>query len=67
MATPNRESKTMDLIECRWHELVGEMPMKVCYPGIKGHEWRILTRCDPKNTRWTCHNGGSWPGENFSW
>ncbi|KAG9142488.1 hypothetical protein Leryth_016998 [Lithospermum erythrorhizon] len=28
---------------------------------IEGHEWRIVTGCDPKNTRWSYHNGGSWP------
>lgn len=61
LATPDQESKIMDLIESRWHELVGEMPMKVCYPAIEGHEWRIVTGCDPKNTRWSYHNGGSWP------
>ncbi|RVW93319.1 putative alkaline/neutral invertase B [Vitis vinifera] len=42
-------------------ELVGDMPLKVCYPAIEGHEWRIVTGCDPKNTRWSYHNGGSWP------
>jgi len=38
------------------------MPLKVCYPAIESHEWRIVTGCDPKNTRWSYHNGGSWPG-----
>jgi len=52
----------MDLIEERWDELVGEMPLKICYPAIENHEWRIITGCDPKNTRWSYHNGGSWPG-----
>ncbi|CAA6660607.1 unnamed protein product [Spirodela intermedia] len=51
----------MDLIESRWEELVGEMPLKITYPAIEGHEWRIVTGCDPKNTRWSYHNGGSWP------
>ncbi|XP_019157484.1 PREDICTED: probable alkaline/neutral invertase B [Ipomoea nil] len=61
LATPEQALKIMDLIESRWHELVGEMPLKVCYPAIEGHEWRIITGCDPKNTRWSYHNGGSWP------
>ncbi|KAK4401476.1 putative alkaline/neutral invertase B [Sesamum angolense] len=51
----------MDLIESRWEELVGDMPLKVSYPAIESHEWRIITGCDPKNTRWSYHNGGSWP------
>lgn len=52
----------MDLIEARREELVGEMPLKICYPAIESHEQRIMTGCDPKNTRWSYHNGGSWPG-----
>ncbi|KAJ3671454.1 hypothetical protein LUZ60_007533 [Juncus effusus] len=61
LATPEQSVAIMDLIEERWEELVGEMPVKVCYPAIDGHEWRIVTGCDPKNTRWSYHNGGSWP------
>ncbi|WOG81945.1 hypothetical protein DCAR_0101103 [Daucus carota subsp. sativus] len=61
LATPEQSAAIMDLIEERWEELVGEMPIKICYPAIENHEWRIVTGCDPKNTRWSYHNGGSWP------
>ncbi|KAK9165194.1 hypothetical protein Scep_000385 [Stephania cephalantha] len=61
LATLEQSAAIMDLIESRWEELVGEMPLKVCYPAIESHEWRIETGCDPKNTRWSYHNGGSWP------
>ncbi|KAK8512562.1 hypothetical protein V6N12_075136 [Hibiscus sabdariffa] len=61
LATPQQASAIMDLIESRWEELVGEMPLKICYPALESHEWRIVTGCDPKNTRWSYHNGGSWP------
>ncbi|KAI4342134.1 hypothetical protein MLD38_026791 [Melastoma candidum] len=61
LATSEQTTSILDLIESRWEELVGEMPMKVIYPAIENHEWRILTGCDPKNTRWSYHNGGSWP------
>ncbi|KAF8405365.1 hypothetical protein HHK36_010269 [Tetracentron sinense] len=61
LATPEQSAAIMDLIESRWQELVGEMPLKICYPAIESHEWRIVTGCDPKNTRWSYHNGGSWP------
>jgi len=61
LATPEQSLAIMDLIEERWDELVGEMPLKVSYPAIENHEWRIVTGCDPKNTRWSYHNGGSWP------
>ncbi|XP_010477524.1 PREDICTED: probable alkaline/neutral invertase D [Camelina sativa] len=61
LATPEQSAAIMDLIEERWEELVGEMPVKICHPAIESHEWRIVTGCDPKNTRWSYHNGGSWP------
>ncbi|GLT30692.1 hypothetical protein SLA2020_054830 [Shorea laevis] len=61
LATPEQSNAIMELIEERWEELVGDMPLKVCYPAIENHEWRIITGCDPKNTRWSYHNGGSWP------
>ncbi|OQU82992.1 hypothetical protein SORBI_3005G058800 [Sorghum bicolor] len=62
LATPEQSVAIMDLIEEKWDELVGEMPLKICYPALENHEWRIITGCDPKNTRWSYHNGGSWPG-----
>ncbi|WOL12716.1 hypothetical protein Cni_G21483 [Canna indica] len=61
LATPEQASAIMDLLEERWEELVGEMPLKIAYPALESHEWRIVTGCDPKNTRWSYHNGGSWP------
>ncbi|RLM64917.1 cytosolic invertase 1 [Panicum miliaceum] len=61
LATPDQAAAIMDLIEERWEDLVGEMPVKICYPAIEGHEWQTVTGCDPKNTRWSYHNGGSWP------
>ncbi|XP_073013455.1 probable alkaline/neutral invertase D [Typha latifolia] len=61
LATPEQSVAIMDLIEERWEELVGEMPLKISYPAIESHEWRIVTGSDPKNTRWSYHNGGSWP------
>ncbi|XP_028789056.1 probable alkaline/neutral invertase F [Neltuma alba] len=61
LATHEQSIAIMDLIESRWQELIGEMPVKVCYPALESDEWRIITGCDPKNTRWSYHNGGSWP------
>lgn len=51
----------LNLIEERWPDLVGDMPMKLCYPALEDLEWKILTGCDPKNRPWSYHNGGSWP------
>ncbi|KAL7158938.1 hypothetical protein ABFS83_02G176800 [Erythranthe nasuta] len=61
LATPAQATAVMDLIEERWEALIGEMPLKIVYPALEGHEWNTVTGCDPKNTRWSYHNGGSWP------
>ncbi|ONK73405.1 uncharacterized protein A4U43_C04F31160 [Asparagus officinalis] len=61
LASSEQSAAIMDLIEKRWPELIGEMPLKVVYPALESHEWHIVTGCDPKNTRWSYHNGGSWP------
>ncbi|KAF0911582.1 hypothetical protein E2562_011205 [Oryza meyeriana var. granulata] len=61
LATGEQAEAILDLVEERWEELIGEMPMKVCYPAMENQEWQIVTGCDPKNTRWSYHNGGSWP------
>ncbi|KAL7258260.1 hypothetical protein ACSBR1_004392 [Camellia fascicularis] len=62
LATPAQATAIMDLIEERWEDLIGEMPLKITYPALEGHQWRIVAGCDPKNTRWSYHNGGTWPG-----
>lgn len=51
----------MNLIEQRWQDLIGHMPMKICYPAVADLEWKLLTGCDPKNVPWSYHNGGNWP------
>jgi Alkaline and neutral invertase len=60
--TSDRQSQgILRLIEARWHHLVGDMPMKLCFPALEDTEWKTLTGCDPKNRAWSYHNGGSWP------
>ncbi|KAK7850001.1 putative alkaline/neutral invertase f [Quercus suber] len=61
LATGAQATVIMDLVEERWEDLVGEMPLKIVYPALEGHDWRTVTGFDPKNTRWSYHNGGSWP------
>jgi len=51
----------LNLIELRWTDLIGQMPMKLCYPALEDTDWRTVTGCDPKNRPWSYHNGGSWP------
>ncbi|KAG6483611.1 neutral/alkaline invertase 1, mitochondrial-like [Zingiber officinale] len=61
LATPWQAEGILDLIEDKWNDLVGTMPLKICYPAIEDEEWQITTGSDPKNTPWSYHNGGSWP------
>lgn len=61
LASEQESHKIMNLIEQRWNDFVGYMPMKICFPALEGLEWRIVTGCDPKNIPWSYHNGGNWP------
>lgn len=61
LGTPRQNEAILSLIEAKWDDLVGHMPMKICYPALDHEEWRIITGSDPKNTPWSYHNGGSWP------
>lgn len=60
LASVQESQQIMDLIAERWHDLVGFMPMKICFPAVVGEEWRITTGCDPKNIPWSYHNAGNW-------
>lgn len=61
LASDRQMQAIMDLIEQRWGDLVGRMPMKICFPAVEDLEWKIITGSDPKNPPWSYHNGGSWP------
>ncbi|MBD2775925.1 glycoside hydrolase 100 family protein [Iningainema tapete] len=61
LATEEQSQAIMNLIEERWDDLVGDMPMKICFPAVENEEYRIITGCDPKNIPWSYHNGGNWP------
>ncbi len=61
LATHQQSQAIVSLIEQRWQDLVGQMPMKICFPALSDLEWKTITGCDPKNTPWSYHNGGNWP------
>ncbi len=61
LATDEQGQQIMNLYEQHWEELVGEMPLKICYPATVGQEWEFSTGSDPKNAAWSYHNGGNWP------
>jgi hypothetical protein len=61
LADEQQSQKMMNLIAKRWADLIGDMPMKICFPAVEDKEWEWITGCDPKNVRWSYHNGGNWP------
>ncbi len=61
LADEYQSHRILNLIELRWGDLIGHMPMKLCYPALEDTDWRIVTGADPKNRPWSYHNGGSWP------
>ncbi|KAH9627067.1 hypothetical protein KSS87_023755 [Heliosperma pusillum] len=61
VGTPKQNQAILNLFEAKWDDLIGQMPLKICYPAVEDEEWRIITGSDPKNTPWSYHNGGSWP------
>ncbi len=61
LTSEQQSQAIMNLIEEQWDDLVGEMPMKICFPAVEKDEYRIFTGCDPRNVPWSYHNGGSWP------
>ncbi|PIN17615.1 hypothetical protein CDL12_09728 [Handroanthus impetiginosus] len=61
LGTPKQNEAILNLIEAKWDDLIGQMPLKICFPALEAEEWRIITGSDPKNTPWSYHNGGSWP------
>ncbi|HAN73560.1 MAG TPA: alkaline invertase [Planktothrix sp. UBA8407] len=61
LTTDKQSEAILTLIEQQWSSLIGEMPMKICYPAVMGRDWEIITGCDPKNVPWSYHNGGNWP------
>jgi hypothetical protein len=61
LATEEQSQAIMNLIEARWEDLVGDMPMKICFPAVENEEYKIITGCDPKNIPWSYHNAGNWP------
>ncbi len=61
MASHEQSAAIMDLMEQRWDDLIGAMPVKLCFPSLEDRDWKVVTGADPKNTPWSYHNGGNWP------
>lgn len=61
LTTPHQSEKILRLYEYNWKNLIGSMPLKICFPAMSGLEWQVRTGSDPKNAPWSYQNGGNWP------
>lgn len=61
LADDEQAEAIMNLMESRWDDLLGSMPVKVCFPALEDRDWQTVTGADPKNLPWSYHNGGNWP------
>jgi Alkaline and neutral invertase len=50
LTSPKQAEGILSLIEEKWDDLIGTMPLKISYPALESDEWRIITGSDPKNT-----------------
>lgn len=62
LANPEQCAAIVDIIECKWTDLITKIPLKICYSAIMGLDQKVITECDPKNIQWSYHNDGTWPG-----
>ena len=61
LASEEQAQSYMDLLRARREDLIGDMPLKLCFPAVEDRDWVLLTGMDPKNRPWSYHNGGNWP------
>ncbi len=61
LATNEQADAIMDLLRARRDDLIGDMPLKLCFPALEDRDWMLLTGMDRKNRAWSYHNGGNWP------
>lgn len=61
LTTDEQAQRIMNTFELHWDQLVGQMPLTICFPAVVGKECNLLTGSDPKNAPWSYHNGGHWP------
>jgi len=61
LTTSQQSEKVLRLYEFNWNDLIGSMPLKICFPAMCGLEWQVRTGSDPKNVPWSYQNGGNWP------
>lgn len=65
IVSERRAAALMDLVQHRAPELLGQMPLAVCWPELRGSRYQILMDSDPRGRPGVFHNGAYWP--NLLW
>lgn len=65
IVSASRATAIMYLIRDRAPDLLGQMPLAVCWPELRGSRYQILMDSDPRGRPGVFHNGAYWP--NILW
>lgn len=65
MVSESRAAAVTDLVRDRAPELLGAMPLAVCWPELRGAHYQIVMDSDPRGRPGVFHNGAHWP--NILW
>ena len=61
LASKKMAEDIFDLYEARWENLVGKMPLTICYPALEGSEWsEVAWRYHEANLRMRARAGRLW-------
>lgn len=61
LLSPKQQRSLFRLISQNRHELIAQMPLRICHPPLEDADWRKKTGYDRKNLPWCYHNAGHWP------
>jgi hypothetical protein len=61
LIAPPQQLSLFQLVINNRHDLVAEMPLRICHPPLEEVDWRKKTGFDRKNLPWCYHNAGHWP------
>jgi len=60
-----RAAAVVKTVRANRHQLLGRMPLAVCWPHLDGVEYEIVMNSDPRGRPGHFHNGAHWP--NILW
>lgn len=61
IVSEQRAAAIVRTVETHAADLLGEMPMAVCWPELRGSQYQIVMDSDPRGRPGVFHNGAYWP------